>query len=280
MILAAVKIALCGIVALIVLYLLAIMPRMINRPDTSLFKKVYFAHRGLHDNDGDAPENSMAAFQKAVEAGLGMELDVQVTKDGVPVIFHDFKLERICGAAGKVVNHTYEELQAYTLCHSGERIPKLSDLLDMVDGRVPLIVEIKAETADVSCCAVIDRLLRAYHGAYCVESFNPMVLWWFRINRGEVVRGQLSSNFRREGVYWNILYFAMTHLLFNFLTKPDFIAYNHKFSEEPGRRICRRLYRHPAAAWTIRSQQDLEALKGEYDVFIFDSFLPARANQL
>lgn len=280
MILAAVKIALCGIVALIVLYMLAIMPRMIKRPDTSLFKKVYFAHRGLHDNDGDAPENSMAAFRKAVEAGLGMELDVQVTSDGVPVIFHDFKLERICGAAGKVVNHTYEELQAYTLCQSGERIPKLSELLDMVDGRVPLIVEIKAETADVSCCAVIDRLLRAYHGAYCIESFNPMVLWWFRINHGKVVRGQLSSNFRREGVYWNILYFAMTHLLFNFLTKPDFIAYNHKFSEEPGRRICRCLYRHPAAAWTVRSEQDLEALRGEYDVFIFDSFLPRKASRL
>ena len=279
MILAAIKITLSSIGALAVLYLLAIMPRMIKRPDTSLFKKVYFAHRGLHDNDGDAPENSLAAFRRAGVAGFGLELAVPVSSDGVPVIFHDFNLERICGAAGKVVNHTYEELQAYTLCQSGERIPKLSELLDMVDGRVPLIVEIKAETADVSCCAVIDRLLRAYHGAYCIESFNPMVLWWFRINHGKVVRGQLSSNFRREGVYWNILYFAMTHLLFNFLTKPDFIAYNHKFSEEPGRRICRHLYRHPAAAWTVRSEQDLEALRGEYDVFIFDSFLPRKASR-
>lgn len=280
MILAAIKITLSSIGALAVLYFLAIMPRMIKRPDTSLFKKVYFAHRGLHDNTGDAPENSLAAFRRAVEAGFGMELDVQVSSDGVPVIFHDFNLERICGASGKVVNYTYDQLQAYTLCQSGERIPRLSDLLEMVDGRVPLIVEIKAETADVSCCRAIDRLLRAYHGPYCIESFNPMVLWWFRLNRGDVVRGQLSSNFRREGEYWNILYFAMTHLLFNFLTKPDFIAYNHKFSEEPGRRICRHLYRHPAAAWTVRSEQDLEALQGEYDVFIFDSFLPNRANRL
>lgn len=275
MILAVIKITFGCIAALAVLYLLAIMPRIFNRPDTTLFQKVYFAHRGLHDNASEAPENSMAAFRKAVEAGLGMELDVQVTKDGVPVIFHDFNLERICNVEGKVVNLTYEELQAYTLCHSEERIPKLSDLLEMVDGRVPLIVEIKAETADVSGCVIIDGLLRAYQGPYCIESFNPMVLWWFRRNRGDVVRGQLSSNFRKEGEYWNILYFAMTHLLFNFLTKPDFIAYNHKFSEEPGRRICRHLYRHPAAAWTIRSEKDLEALKGEYDVFIFDSFLPS-----
>ena len=106
MILVVIKMILSGIAALAVLYLLAIMPRMIRRPDTSLFKKVYFAHRGLHDNAGDAPENSMAAFRKAVEAGLGMELDVQVTKDGVPVIFHDFKLDRICGAEGKIKDYT------------------------------------------------------------------------------------------------------------------------------------------------------------------------------
>ena len=280
MILTVIKIILVCVAVLAVLYMLAIMPRIFNRPDTTLFKKRYFAHRGLHDNASDAPENSMAAFRKAVEAGLGMELDVQVTKDGVPVVFHDFKLERICGAPGKIADSTYEELQAYTLCDSKERIPRFSELLEMVDGQVPLIVEIKAETANVSCCGIIDSLLRAYRGPYCIESFNPMVLWWFRLNRRDVVRGQLSSNFRREGEYWNILYFAMTHLLFNFLTKPDFIAYNHKFSEEPGRRICRRLYRHPAAAWTIRSQQDLEALKGEYDVFIFDSFLPVKMGRL
>ena len=280
MILTVIKIILVCVAVLAVLYMLAIMPRIFNRPDTTLFKKRYFAHRGLHDKASDAPENSMAAFRKAVEAGLGMELDVQVTKDGVPVVCHDFKLERICGAPGKIADSTYEELQAYTLCDSKERIPRFSELLEMVDGQVPLIVEIKAETANVSCCGIIDSLLRAYRGPYCIESFNPMVLWWFRRNHGDVVRGQLSSNFRREGEYWNILYFAMTHLLFNFLTKPDFIAYNHKFSEEPGRRICRRLYRHPAAAWTIRSQQDLEALKGEYDVFIFDSFLPVKMGRL
>lgn len=122
MILTVIKVSIACIAALGVLYMLAIMPRIFNRPDTTLFKKVYFAHRGLHDNASDAPENSMAAFRKAAEAGLGMELDVQVTKDGVPVIFHDFKLERICGVEGKVVNCTYEELQAYTLSQSNERI--------------------------------------------------------------------------------------------------------------------------------------------------------------
>ena len=200
-----------------------------------------------------------------------------MTKDNVPIIFHDFKMDRICGVEGKIKDHTYEELQAYTLCQSKERIPKFTDLLDMVDGQVPLIIEIKAETANVSFCAIIDELLRAYGGAYCIESFNPMVLWWFRRHHNGVVRGQLSSNFRKDGDYRNVVYFVMAHLLLNFLTKPDFIAYNHKFGREPGRRICRHIYRRPSAAWTIQSQKDLEQLKGEYDVFIFDSFYPLRA---
>lgn len=257
-----------------ILYLLAVMPRMMNRPDISLFQKKYYAHRGLHDNAGAAPENSMAAFRKAVEAGYGMELDVHVTKDNVPVIFHDFTLERMCGAKGTIEEYTYRQLQEFTLGKSEEHIPRLEDLLDMVRGRVPLIVEIKTEKINVSCCEVIDRMLRAYDGAYCIESFNPMVLWWFRRHRSEVVRGQLSSNFRRDGGYRSIQYFFMTHLLFNFFTKPDFIAYNHKFKEEPGRRICRKLYRNPAVAWTIRSRQELEEMRREFDVFIFEGFMP------
>lgn len=270
----ALKVTLESAAALAALYVLAITPRVRNRADTSLFRKKYFAHRGLHDNAGAAPENSLPAFALAVEQGFGMELDVQVTRDGVPVVFHDYHLERICGVKGKIAEHTYEELCAYTLCGSAERIPRLSDVLSLVDGREPLIVEIKAETADVSGCAVIDRLLRAYKGDYCIESFNPLVLWWYRRHRREVARGQLSSNFRREGEGSGLFCLALTHLLFNFLTKPDFIAYNHKFRKEPGRRLCRWLYRHPAAAWTIRSQQELEAMQAHYDVFIFDSFLP------
>ena len=257
-----------------VLYLLALMPRMVNRPDTGLFKKKYFAHRGLHDNRSDAPENSMAAFRKAVDAGYGMELDVHVTKDSIPVIFHDSRLERMCGVDGEIGDYTFEELQQFTLADSEEHIPRLEDLLLMVDGRVPLIIEIKSDNTDVSCCDVIDRLLRDYSGEYCIESFNPLVLFWYRIHRNEVVRGQLATDFSKDGEYNDFISFFMTHLMFNFLTKPDFIAYNHKFMEEPGRRICRKLYRNPAAAWTIRSFEELEKVREEYDVFIFESFAP------
>ena len=88
-------VALIVVLVLAIIYLLCIMPRMVGRPDHKPFKELMYAHRGLHDNESDAPENSMAAFRKAVEGGYGMELDVQLSKDGVPVIFHDFTLERM-----------------------------------------------------------------------------------------------------------------------------------------------------------------------------------------
>lgn len=256
------------------IYFLALMPRIMKRPDLCLFDRRYFAHRGLHDNGGDAPENSMAAFRKAAEAGYGIELDVHVTLDGVPVIFHDARLERMCGVDGEITNHTYEELQRLTLGRSDERIPRLEDLLHMVQGRVPLIVEIKLDHADVTDCAVIDKMLRTYDGEYCVESFNPMVLWWFRRHHRKVVRGQLSTDFRGDDQHKGLLYFLLTHLMFNFLAGPDFIAYNHEFKEEPGRKICRKLFRIPSAAWTVRSCEELDKLRGEFDIFIFENFTP------
>lgn len=256
------------------LYLMSVTPRVVNRPDAGIFRKKYFAHRGLHDNAGAAPENSMAAFRRAVEAGYGIELDVQMTKDGIPVIFHDGTLERMCGVKARIEDYTYEQLQQFKLADSEQSIPKLEDMLALVDGRVPLIVEIKSETKDVAFCAVIDRMLRAYQGEYCIESFNPLVLLWYRRYHNSVVRGQLASNFRIDGGHKSPLYFFMTHLLLNIFTAPDFIAYNHQFEEEPGRRICRWLYRHPAVAWTIRSEAELKKMNGKFDVFIFENFLP------
>ena len=90
------------IVVLAILYFLMIMPRMAHKPDTACFKEWLYAHRGLHDNATQAPENSMAAFRKAVDAGFGIELDIQLTKDKIPVVFHDFTLKRVCGGEGKI----------------------------------------------------------------------------------------------------------------------------------------------------------------------------------
>ncbi|MCM1047669.1 MAG: glycerophosphodiester phosphodiesterase [Clostridiales bacterium] len=216
----------------------------------------------------------MKAFRMAVEEGFGIELDVQLSKDGVPVIFHDFTLERMCGVPEKVENMTYEQLQELTLLNTDEKIPTLKEFLTMVDGKVPLIVELKIEWTNLALCPVVDKLLSEYKGIYCIESFNPLALLWYRKNHAKVMRGQLSTNFRRDGGYRNVFYFLLTHLLTNCITRPDFIAYNCNFKRESGRRICRSLYKNLSVAWTVKSQNQLESLENDFDLFIFDSFIP------
>lgn len=264
------------IVILIVLYLLAIMPRMVHKPDRTPFKGVLYAHRGLHDNASEAPENSMKAFKKAVEAGYGIELDVQLSKDKIPVVFHDFTLKRVCQAEGRVSDYTYEELQQFSLCDSQEKIPRFEDFLKLVDGRVPLIIEYKVEWTNAEVCPLADSILQEYRGNYCIESFNPLALIWYRKNRRMIMRGQLSDAFFKEEGLRGILYIVLEHLLLNFVTKPDFIAYNHKHYRMLSRQICRKLYHGFSAAWTIKSQEQLEARKKNFDIFIFDSFIPER----
>ena len=146
-------ILLVSAVVLAVLYLLAVMPRMTNRADIRPFLGRLYAHRGLHDNASDAPENSLAAFRKAVEKGFGIELDVQLTKDLVPVVFHDFTLKRVCGVDKKVRELTFDQLQELRLCGSDQRIPSFDQVLRLVKGRVPLIIEYKIEALDTGCAS-------------------------------------------------------------------------------------------------------------------------------
>ncbi len=261
-------------VVLGLLYMLLIMPRVWGRPDTTAFKGWLYAHRGLHDNAGEAPENSMKAFRKAVDAGYGIELDVQLTLDRVPVVFHDGTLDRICGVKGKVCEHTFEQLQEFHLCDSNERIPKFADVLKLVDGRVPLIVEYKGETTDTSVCPVTDPLLRRYKGPYCIESFNPLIVAWYRRNRRDVLRGQLAEKLYSEGTKKSALNFVLEHLLLNFYARPDFIAYNHKHHDNLSRRIATGLYKNISVAYTIKSQKEYEEAAAHFEWFIFDSFIP------
>lgn len=261
-------------IILIVLYLWAIMPRMIKRPDYSRLLGHYYAHRGLHDNETQAPENSMAAFRKAVEVGYGIELDVQLTKDRIPVVFHDETLKRVCGVEGKVRDFTYEELQQFSLCRSKEKIPLFSDFLNMVDGKVPLIIEIKIHEKAAEVCSRADELIREYKGVYCIESFDPRAVRWYKKHRPEVVRGQLSSNFNKPERREKITEFLVHYLLLNFLGRPDFIAYDHHFKKNISRQIACNLFGALKVAWTIKSQEELDRARDDFKLFIFEGFIP------
>lgn len=267
------------ILVLILLYLLAIKPRGLHKPDWTPFNGVDYAHRGLHNNESDAPENSMIAFRKAVANKFGIELDVQLSKDKVPVVFHDFTLKRMCGAEGKVCDYTLEELKEFRLLHTNEQIPTFKEFLDMVDGKVPLIVELKIEGMDISLCPIVNAMLKEYKGVYCIESFNPLGLSWYRRFNNSVVRGQLSDAFIKTGEYKGFLYFLLQNLLLNWLTKPDFIAYNHQNYTNLSRQICKIVYHTKSVAWTIRSQKELDDMKAHFDLFIFEGFMPRKLSK-
>lgn len=256
------------------LYLCSISPRLMGKPDTSMFFKKYYAHRGLHHLHDDIPENSVAAIKKAVEMGYGIEMDIQLTKDKELVVFHDDSLLRMCGVQGKVGDYTFEELQQFSLENTEEKIPAFKDVLKIVDGKVPLIIEIKAYRQPFELAKYANALLSGYDGEYCVEAFHSGVLLWYRLHNKSVIRGQLSSHFRKDGEKEGISLFCVRHLLLNFIGKPDFIAYNHKYAAAVSRSICEKLYKAPAAAWTITSQEELNQAKKHFDIYIFERFIP------
>lgn len=269
------------ITLLILLYLLAIMPKLKRNPKLIKFEGWYYAHRGLHNNKSQAPENSLEAFRLAVEGGFGIELDVQITNDLIPVVFHDYNLKRACGVDKKVSELDYEELLSYKLFKSQERIPTLGEALECIDGKVPIIVELKIPWKPHNTCIAASEELNDYNGLYCIESFNPFGLGWYKKHYPKIVRGQLSTDFVKEKIEGSRMqYFILKHLLFNFLTKPDFIAYHHIYKKELSFTICRKLYKVWSVAWTIKSQQELDDCKDYYDNFIFESFTPKTPKKL
>ena len=131
---------LCMVIGLLAFLIFLLAPRLSGRKRVHPFLGVKWAHRGLHDKKRGIPENSFPAFRAAIEAGDGIELDVHLTKDGQLVVFHDDTFERICGRRGRVEDTSYEEMQKYRLAETKERIPLLSEVLQLVDGKVPLLI--------------------------------------------------------------------------------------------------------------------------------------------
>lgn len=262
-------------VSFLSLFYCCMMPEVSRKDRMKAFEKQYIAHRGFHDNFSDRPENTMPAFEKAVANGYGIELDVQLTKDKIPVVIHDYDLKRAAGVDKKVEDCTYEELKRYPLFQSKETVPALCDVLRMVSGKVPLIIELKVERKFRETCELVAKLLDCYHGTYCIESFSPLALWWFKRNRPGAVRGQLATNHRREGLKtpWYVEG-ILTNCLLNGFCKPDFIAYNCRFTKTFPVTVLRKFYKCKMAAWTIKSQKELERHRKYFDVIIFDSFAP------
>ena len=208
---------------------------------------VEYAHRGLHG--GALPENSLAAGESAIDRGMGIECDVQQTSDGQAVVFHDWELDRLTSASGAVRARSLAELAQIELRGGNERIPRLSDWLMLVGGRVPLLIEIKTkrERRIAPLCLAVRHDLEGYAGPVAVMSFDPRVGAWFAKHAPRIVRGLVVSE---EGAR---TYSATVkrHLAL-WRARPDFLAYDVRDLPSPFA-ATQRKRGLPVLTWTVRS---------------------------
>ena len=227
------------------------------------------AHRGLHG--GSIPENSKAAFAAAIEKGYPIETDVHLTKDGEVAVFHDDNLIRMTGIDADISSKTMDELRQIKLASSDQTIISLKELLDLTDGKVPLLIELKSPLRSELEKKTVE-ILSSYKGEFALQSFNPFALRRVKKLAPQILRGQLSAFYEWDEKMNKLKKMMLKRMYFNFLTKPDFISYHDinlpfKRAKKKGR---------PLLAWTVTNK---EAEKKAYefaDNIIFEKFTPEK----
>lgn len=258
------------LLVLLLLYLFLVFPARRRHPHRRLLQGRYIAHRGLHSGDETVPENSLLAFQKAAEAGFACECDIHLTADGEVVVFHDDTLTRMCGVDGRVEQLTLSQLRDCRLRGTTHTIPTLRELLDTLDGRVPLLIEFKCNGSNYrALCEKADALLCDYHGVYFVQSFYPLSMAWYKKHRPDVCRGQLSSGFKGGPLPQQLA----ARLLFNCFSRPDFVSYDHEYAHRLSLTVTIALGAFPVG-WTFRSPEAVDKGKRRFRTYIFELFLP------
>ncbi len=268
----AVTIILMMLIALFALYLFLIAPGRYPKETPKTLWQYRYAHRGLHDKRNTVPENSFAAFAAAIAAGYGIELDINLTTDDQVVVFHDESLKRMCGFDKNVADCSSNELAQCRLSGTDQRIPLFAEVLSLVNGRVPLIIELKTTKRNKMLCEKAAAILDGYRGAYCVESFHPGIVAWFKENRPGVVRGQLAAGCRQYGSlpWWQG--FILSSLLTGVAARPHFVAFRH---EDARGKLRLRLYRvlgGVLVGWTVRDTDDIAWCEYFFDAVIFEYF--------
>lgn len=229
------------------------------------------AHRGLHNDE--IPENSFSAFERAIQSGFPIEMDVRIIDDGTLIVFHDDKLARMTGQDGYCSNLSKAGLDELRLGKTDEKIPTFEDFLAFVNGRTPLLIELKNENKVGDLESKVLQMLRAYTGEFAVQSFNPYSMGFFKENEPGIVRGQLSCVFSKKDMgFWRRNF--LSKLKLNHVSCPDFISYAH--ADLPNKYVART--KLPVLAWTVRSQSEADKVATAADNIIFEGFLPEKVN--
>lgn len=262
---------------LLVGWLFMIFPRMGNGADTELLQTDY-AHRGLWNEQ--IPENSLSAFARAVQGGYGIELDIQFSKDGQSMVFHDANLRRMCGMDARIGDLTYKELRKLRLKGTAEPIPTFSEVLKLVGGKVPLMIELKDEKPKSQFLLPFSELLDTYRGAFCVESFSPLTVAWFKNFRPNFARGQLVTKVNRHTRKGSrLLNFLLSHMLLNFLSRPDFLSVNGRIQNAPVFLFCNKVLKKAEFVWTVRSVNDYRTCRKNSHYAVFEGILPPKSKE-
>lgn len=228
----------------------------------------YVAHRGLC-NKTDIPENSIKAFEAAAEKGYAIELDLNLTKDGYIVVFHDDNLKRVTGIKGDITTFELKELKQLKLLGTENKIPTFEDVLMCINGRVGLMIEIKKTPRYKELMEKLVKMLDKYEGDYVIKSFDPRVVYWLKKNAPHIVRGQLSGKNVKE-IKGRIMKILLGNMVFNVFTKPNFISYQYLDVDEKFYNKQRKKNRY-VAVWTIRNKEELEKVKNSCDMIIFEN---------
>lgn len=227
-----------------------------------------YAHRGLHGEG--VPENSLAAFGLAAKKGYGIELDVQLSRDGEVMVFHDYTLSRMTGREEKLSALDASELDTLRLDGTDEKIPRLSEVLALVDGRVPILIELKGESLSAALCDKLVPMLKDYSGAYCIESFNPVLLGRMAKLMPHIYRGILYTNVCRNKKRFTPLNIAVSTMATNIIAKPNFIAYDKAYRKGFAVRMASSLYKAERFVWTVKSDAEYAEAKARGEKAIFE----------
>ncbi len=227
-------------------------------------KGLVIAHRGLHQAKKGIPENSIIAFDMAMKYKFPIELDIQLLKDGTPIIFHDDNLFRLTNVNKNVEDCNLSSIKDLFLLDTNEKIPTLEEVLKRIDGKVVLVLEIKYNK---NCFKYLDQiisLLEEYPHPFVLESFHPRVILYLKKHCPNFLRGQLISNYQGQPFYKK---WFMQSMIYNSLTKPHFLCVEQSF-------LPNKIVRHyqqkglPIIAYTIRSEKELKQAKRYADSFI------------
>ncbi|MEE3343446.1 MAG: glycerophosphodiester phosphodiesterase family protein [Bacilli bacterium] len=224
------------------------------------------SHRGIHNNI-DIYENTLESIKLALDKDYIIEIDVHIIKDNQIIVFHDYNTKRLLKKDLIVEDITYEEINNQDIFH----VPTIQEVLELVDGKVPLLIEIKQLRKVGHLEEELMNILNDYKGEYAIQSFNPKVLLWFKKNYPNIQRGQLSYSYKRNK-FFKIKKLFLKSMFLNFLTKPNFISY--KYNELSERKIKKLKKKNiKVLGWTVKSKKDFKKYSHYYDNLICEDFI-------